>query len=443
MSKRGEMVAAHLAALVGDVPLALAPFRATQLRGVLMGATAVDAGLTQAEMRGLAAMHEAPGSFAVTEDGIAVIPVRGTMVKRGDAIDALFGLTGYDLLEQQLGLAASNPQVRGVLLDVDSPGGSVNGAFEVATAVRTLGKPVVAVANEHAYSAAYLIASAADHLVVPTLGGVGSIGVIAIRLDASRAEKDAGYEWEIITTGARKADGFPPNPMSDGERTALQAKVDRAGDLLFATVAEQRSTTPDALRALEAGTFDGPEAVANGLADQEGTLADGFAALRGRLGGTTHSPGRVAATQTEASMADTDTAATGTDSNVVSMDEHRTQLDAATTAARDAAKQETQAISALCATIKRPVQLNGATKQPGELVAHFVAAGSSLPEVQAALLDALAADADAAGITGHAADASAAAPKTEIGMDQVDGYYAKRRAATAAAMAKRPQPVVA
>ena len=124
--------------------------------------------------------------------GIAVIPVHGTLVKRTAGLDAASGLTSYTEVAAMLDSALADPQVAGILLDIDSPGGEASGSFELARRVREASavKPVWAVANDSAYSAAYAIGSAATRLIVSETGGVGSIGVIALHIDQS--VKDAG-----------------------------------------------------------------------------------------------------------------------------------------------------------------------------------------------------------------------------------------------------------
>ena len=127
-----------------------------------------------------------PDSLAITPNGIAIIPVVGTLVKRAGAIDAASGLLSYTAIETMIMEAATDPAVGGILLDVDSPGGEVGGVFDLADLIREAreAKPVYALADD-AFSAAYLLASAADRIYLSQTGGVGSIGVIAVHVDES------------------------------------------------------------------------------------------------------------------------------------------------------------------------------------------------------------------------------------------------------------------
>ena len=113
---------------------------------------------------------------------IAVIPIHGTLVKRTAGLNAASGLTSYTEIGAMLEVALADPQVAGILLDIDSPGGEAAGSFELARTIRaaTQTKPVWAVANDSAFSAAYAIGAAANRLIVSETGGVGSIGCAAV-----------------------------------------------------------------------------------------------------------------------------------------------------------------------------------------------------------------------------------------------------------------------
>ncbi len=220
-------------------------------------------------------------TYLVTPEGIAVIPVFGTLVKRAGAIEAASGLTSYGHLEDRIIDAATDPAVRAVLLDIDSPGGEAAGVFDLSDLVyeaRSL-KPVWAVADEEAFSGAYAIASAAERLIVPCTGGLGSIGVVAVHVDRSARDAMEGFRTTTVYAGARKNDFNPHETLKDGARRTLQAEVDRVYALFVDTVARNRGLTADAVRATEAGLYFGEDAVGAGLADEVGTLRSAFAAL--------------------------------------------------------------------------------------------------------------------------------------------------------------------
>jgi len=218
---------------------------------------------------------------ASRQGDIAVIPIHGTLVRRALGLDAASGLTSYQEIEQQLGQAVADPAVAGIVLDIDSPGGEAGGVFELAERIRaaTREKPVWAVANDQAFSAAYALAAASDKVFVTRTGGVGSIGVIAMHADQSRKDEQDGYRFTAIYAGNHKNDFSPHAPLSDDARAALQGEVDRLYGIFTESVAAHRGLTVDAVRGTEARLYFGGDAVAAGLADGVGTLADAVAAM--------------------------------------------------------------------------------------------------------------------------------------------------------------------
>jgi len=151
--------------------------------------------------------------FAVV-DGIAVIEIAGTLVHRGAWIGQSSGLTSYEGIAAQLQAALADPAIRGIALDIDSFGGEVAGAFDLADRIRTARaqKPVHAFVADHALSAAYALASQADRIILPRTGAVGSIGVVAMHSDMSGALDQKGIAVTLIHAGARKVDANPYQP---------------------------------------------------------------------------------------------------------------------------------------------------------------------------------------------------------------------------------------
>lgn len=202
-------------------------------------------------------------------EGIAVIPVQGTLVNKLGTLRPYSGMTGYDSVRQAFLCALADPAVKGVCLDIDSPGGEVAGCFDLADEIYFARgrKPVHAILSECAYSAAYAIASAADHISLPRTGGIGSIGVIMMHVDTSRQLDKEGLKVTLITFGDRKAETHPCLPLSDTARQALQAEADAAGELFISTVARNRGISEDAVRDTHAACFMAPEGIRLGLAD--------------------------------------------------------------------------------------------------------------------------------------------------------------------------------
>ena len=214
-------------------------------------------------------------------DGIAVIEIAGTLVHRGAWIGQSSGLTSYEGIAAQLSAALADPAIRGIALDIDSFGGEVAGAFDLADRIRAARalKPIHAFVADHALSAGYALASQADRIILPRTGAVGSIGVLAMHSDMSGALDQKGIAVTLIHAGARKIDANPYQPLPEAVRTRIAGELEDLRQLFAETVAEGRGTRLDTLRALgtEAAVFRGEAAVFAGLADE---VADPVTAFR-------------------------------------------------------------------------------------------------------------------------------------------------------------------
>lgn len=218
-------------------------------------------------------------------DGIATVTVEGTTVRRAGGMNALSGMTSYEALTATMEATLANPNVKAVLLEVDSHGGEAAGAFDaadvMAQAVKASGKPVFAVANETALSAGYALAVIASRIYVPRTGVIGSVGVVAAHKDRSAKDSAEGVKYSFIHAGDYKIDGNPHEPLADDARGRIQADVDQLYSLFVAHVARHRPGLNDAaVRATEARVYRGGDAVEAGLADVVGTRAQARDALR-------------------------------------------------------------------------------------------------------------------------------------------------------------------
>lgn len=213
-------------------------------------------------------------------DGIAVIPVEGTLVHKGAWIESDSGETSYQGLQTQVVRAARNPNVKGVAFEIDSFGGEVNGAFETADMIASLSKlkPTIAILSDDAYSAGYLMASAARQIIVPESGGAGSIGVITMHTDMSKRLEANGIKVTILSAGAHKADFNPVEPLPEEVATRVRAELEVAREAFAGRVAKYRGgrLTKEQAMATEADTFVGRDAVKAGLVDAVGHPSDAF-----------------------------------------------------------------------------------------------------------------------------------------------------------------------
>jgi signal peptide peptidase SppA len=262
----------HVAQRVFNVPLAIHPGKAAAIVLSLGERFGVDE-LLEHDGRAMAfdsGMLEASdtGAYEVIA-GIAVIPVSGTLVAKSSGIDALSGVSGYNAIRLSVMDALHDSMVQGIALDIDSGGGEVAGLFDLVDtiyAARAI-KPIRAILTENAFSAAYAIASAAERISVPRTGGAGSIGVISMHVDYSRAIDKAGLTVTMIRHGERKFEGSQYEPLSKDAKAGIQADVDAVGELFLETVARNRGMTVAAVAATKAACFMGADALALDLVD--------------------------------------------------------------------------------------------------------------------------------------------------------------------------------
>ncbi len=274
----------HLASRVYGTPLLIARAKLDTILAVL----GPRIGLAPTELA-LPAIVPTASEPAPSRPGIAVIPIHGTLVRRAVGLEAASGLTSYTRIATDIDAALANPDVAGILLDIDSPGGEAGGVFELSARIRAASatKPIWAHAGDSAFSAGYAIACAAQRVTLSATGGVGSIGVIALHVDQSVRNAQAGLSVTALYAGAHKNDATPHAPLTPQATDALQTEIDRLYALFVDYVGRMRGLDAEAVRATEAALYFGEDAVAAGLADGvaafETVLADFAAALaRGR-----------------------------------------------------------------------------------------------------------------------------------------------------------------
>jgi len=273
----------YLASRLYGTPLMIARPKLDVILGVVARKMAGDTLATPAPASVDAGMT---GGLQILE-GIAVIPVLGTLVRRSSYIGAASGLTSYHDIEAMAEAAFADPQVRAVLLEIDSSGGEAGGVFDLAQRLRQLaqtsGKPLWAIADEAALSAAYAIACAADNLWLTRTAEVGSIGVVAVHVDESVADAKAGLNYTFLHAGRHKVDGHPHAPLPAPVAADIQADIDQLHEQFIRLVAGFRRLTPEAIRDTEARVYRGEAAIQAGLADQIGTRSGALAAVQRQL----------------------------------------------------------------------------------------------------------------------------------------------------------------
>ncbi len=291
--QRSVSLLPHIAARVFGVPLLIDPAKLEIILSVL----GERVGLLDAPERSHMA-HGAPESPLASYDvvgGVAVIPVKGTLVHRSFGMQPLSGMMSYSMIEQLFLNALNDPNVKAILLDVDSPGGEAAGAFDLAdTVYASRGrKPIWAIADSMAFSSAYAVASAADIVVAPRTGQVGSIGVYALHVDQSERDKKEGVKYTFVHAGKHKVDGNPHEPLSESAKADIQKVVDEVYGMFVNTVARNRGLSDEQVRATEAKTFTATEALGRKLLDDVMTLPQALAALSGAVQAQSASDGNV------------------------------------------------------------------------------------------------------------------------------------------------------
>lgn len=212
-------------------------------------------------------------NFSLTyniRNGVAIIPIHGFLTKRAEVFAPIFGTTSYEEIYNAILQAQKDSEVDSILLDIDSPGGEVAGLFDLVDFIyksRDV-KPIYTIANDHAFSAAYAIASATSRIFINRTSGVGSIGVIATHMDVSEADKKDGIKYTTVFAGAKKNDLTPHEPISNDAMNDLQIEVNRLYEMFVETVARNRNLSLAPIKATQAATYFGENAVEIGLADE-------------------------------------------------------------------------------------------------------------------------------------------------------------------------------
>jgi signal peptide peptidase SppA len=319
------------------------------------------------------------------EGGIAMIDVCGVLTNAAWS----WGGTTYGELQDQINIASVDPNVTGILLVINSPGGECDNAFETATVVANAAKlkPVYAVAGTMAASAAYLLASQADKIYLPnTSGGVGSIGIVCTHMDVSKAMQMAGLKATQISAGTGKTAGSPYQPLSDADRETMQAEVDRLYGEFVGAVAKGRGIAPQAIVTMGARMFYGAaNAIQSGLADATGDASTAWADLcaEAQKPKTPVISGfklAASANSTEGKMETVKTETTAT-AYLAGVAAPVIDVAAITAAAEAKGFNAAQEIVDLCAIAGKPAEAAG-----------FIAARKSVAEVRTALMAARVAD---------------------------------------------------
>jgi ClpP class serine protease len=216
----------------------------------------------------------------INRDGVAVLPVTGPIFRYANVFTEISGATSVEIMATDLRAALDDPEIRGIVLEIDSPGGQVAGISEFADQVAAAGKPTIAYVSDIAASAAYWIAAAANEVLIANTATAGAIGVVAT---LRRDKKDDRIQIVSSQSPRKRVD-----PETDEGRAVLQGVVDDIADVFINRVAAYRGVSTEHVLEYfgQGGLLVGRNAVTAGLADDLGSLESVIASLAGnQIGG--------------------------------------------------------------------------------------------------------------------------------------------------------------
>lgn len=259
----------NIASLIFNQPLLCTEQYAETILAVLGDKLGIDA--SGYEVQSEAAQENTQN---IKGDGTLVIPIYGSMTHRAGFLDAMSGIQSYEALQKKVEQGMADPNVKSILLEMDSPGGSVAGAFDFRDYILSCRgkKPIYALANDTMASAAYLIGSACDKVYTTQTGSVGSIGVVAMHMDKSQKLKDEGIKPTLLYAGKYKVAGNSNEPLKGDAKDYLQEQIQDSYEMFVNAVAEARGIDAQDIRDTEARMYRGKKAKDIGLSDGVRTL---------------------------------------------------------------------------------------------------------------------------------------------------------------------------
>ncbi len=203
---------------------------------------------------------------------VARIPITGIITAEGVSGFGQAGASSTEIVEF-IKKAEENPQVKVIIFEINSPGGSAVASDEIGQAIRRSTKPTLAIIREVGASGGYWVASATDYIVANRMSITGSIGVISSYLEFSGLMEEYGVGYERLVAGDNKDIGIPFRQLNDEQRKLLQAKLDKIHDYFIEEIAANRNISKSKVRIAANGEFFlGVEALNLGLVDELGDM---------------------------------------------------------------------------------------------------------------------------------------------------------------------------
>ncbi|ENO1788088.1 S49 family peptidase [Vibrio vulnificus] len=203
-------------------------------------------------------------------NGIAIVPISGTLVHKYGYIRPMSGMTGYDGIDFRIREALADREVKAVMLDMDTPGGMVAGCFDLADKIAEYRKikPIWSLCYDMHCSAGQMIASACSHRLITQTGVAGSVGVIMAHTNIEKMLDQQGVEITLITAGSHKADGNPYQALPKDVREKWQKELESNRQMFASKAAAYMGVDVKKVLATEAETYEGQAAVDIGFANE-------------------------------------------------------------------------------------------------------------------------------------------------------------------------------
>lgn len=216
--------------------------------------------------------------FMMGPNGMMIIPIVGHMMK---SVGSFGGVSSVNV-RRTLRNASTDDGVSGVLLHVDSPGGTAAGTFELAAEVKRFAevKPIRTHIEDLGASAAFWVASQTQSISINQLGQAGSIGTVAVLIDSSEAAESQGLKVHVISTGEFKGAGVPGTPITERQLALFQEEVDDVNGHFLEAVGRGRGIHGSSLSAIASGrVWIADKALALGLVDKIMSFEDAIASF--------------------------------------------------------------------------------------------------------------------------------------------------------------------
>lgn len=203
-------------------------------------------------------------------NGIAIVPISGTLVHKYGYIRPISGMTGYDGVDYRIREALSDPEVKAIMLDMDTPGGMVAGCFDLADKIAEWRKvkPIWSLGYDMHCSAGQMIASACSRRLITQTGVAGSVGVIMAHTNIEKMLDQQGVEITLITAGSHKADGHPYASLPKEVKEKWQKELESNRQMFANKAATYMGVDVKQILATEAETYEGQAAVDVGFANE-------------------------------------------------------------------------------------------------------------------------------------------------------------------------------